>query len=97
KDKIQDAKDVDRYISAELPDPKTDPEGYRVVSEMMVHGPCGPADPTASCMKENLCSKKFWYERIFKSKTKKKAKTKQNQARNRNDKVKGQPSEENTT
>ncbi|GKA61503.1 DNA helicase [Tanacetum coccineum] len=57
--KIQDAKDVDRYISAELPDPKTDPEGYRVVSEMMVHGPCGPADPTASCMKENLCSKKF--------------------------------------
>nr|GEU71977.1 DNA helicase [Tanacetum cinerariifolium] len=26
---------------------------------MMVHGPCGPADLTASCMKENLCSKKF--------------------------------------
>ncbi|GJW06977.1 hypothetical protein Tco_1569400 [Tanacetum coccineum] len=41
-----------------------------------------------------------WYmtmERIFKSRTKKKAKTKQNQARNGKDKVKGQPSEENTT
>ncbi|GJX41389.1 reverse transcriptase domain-containing protein [Tanacetum coccineum] len=36
-------------------------------------------------------------ERIFKSRTKKKAKTKQNQARNGKDKVKGQPSEENTT
>ncbi|GKC73843.1 DNA helicase [Tanacetum coccineum] len=59
KDKIQDAKDVDRYISAELPNPKTNPEGYRIVSEMMVHGPCGKADESASCMKENLCSKKF--------------------------------------
>nr|GFC49262.1 DNA helicase [Tanacetum cinerariifolium] len=59
KDKIQDAKDADRYILAELPDPKTDPKGYRVVSEMMVHGLCGPVDPSASCMKENLYSKKF--------------------------------------
>nr|GEV59003.1 helitron helicase-like domain-containing protein [Tanacetum cinerariifolium] len=59
KYKIQDAKYVDRYISAELLDPKTDPEGYRIISEMMVHGPCGKADASASCMKENLCSKKF--------------------------------------
>ncbi|GJV21793.1 reverse transcriptase domain-containing protein [Tanacetum coccineum] len=36
-------------------------------------------------------------ERIFKSRTKKKAKTKQNQARNGKDKVKSQPSEEDTT
>ncbi|GJS34594.1 DNA helicase [Tanacetum coccineum] len=59
KDKIQHAADIDHYISAELPDPSTDPEGYRIISEMMVHGPCGPADPTATCMKENVCSKKF--------------------------------------
>ncbi|GKB90748.1 DNA helicase [Tanacetum coccineum] len=26
---------------AELPDPQTDPEGYKVVSEMIIHGPCG--------------------------------------------------------
>ncbi|GJV45250.1 DNA helicase [Tanacetum coccineum] len=37
KNKIQRAKEVDQYISAELPDPETDPEGYKVVSEMMVH------------------------------------------------------------
>nr|GEY30580.1 DNA helicase [Tanacetum cinerariifolium] len=59
RDKIQHAANIDRYISAELPNPKTDPEGYRIISEMMVHGPCGPADPTATCMKENVCSKKF--------------------------------------
>ncbi|GKC73292.1 hypothetical protein Tco_1119175 [Tanacetum coccineum] len=30
-----------RLILAELPDPQTDPEGYKVVSEMIIHGPCG--------------------------------------------------------
>nr|GEW97983.1 helitron helicase-like domain-containing protein [Tanacetum cinerariifolium] len=59
KDKIQCAEDIDRYISAELPDPIEDPEGYKIISEMMIHGPCGPHEPTAPCMKENNCSKKF--------------------------------------
>ncbi|GKD62900.1 hypothetical protein Tco_1305008, partial [Tanacetum coccineum] len=36
----------------ELPDPEFDPQGYRVISEMMVHGPCGPFDSKAVCMKE---------------------------------------------
>ncbi|GJU75431.1 DNA helicase [Tanacetum coccineum] len=59
KHKIQHAKEVDQYISAELPDPETDPEGYRVVSEMMVHGPCGEINSDTVCMKEGTCSKKF--------------------------------------
>ncbi|GJX80407.1 DNA helicase [Tanacetum coccineum] len=54
KDKIQHAREVDQYISAELPNPKTYPEGYRVVSEMMVHGPCGPTHTDAVCMKEDI-------------------------------------------
>nr|GEU67109.1 DNA helicase [Tanacetum cinerariifolium] len=41
KQKIEDAQEVDEYIYAELPNPEEDPEGYKVVSEMMVHGPCG--------------------------------------------------------
>ncbi|GKB52834.1 DNA helicase [Tanacetum coccineum] len=41
KQKIEDAQEVDEYISAELPNPEEDPEGYKVVSEMMVHGLCG--------------------------------------------------------
>nr|GEX56179.1 DNA helicase [Tanacetum cinerariifolium] len=44
--KIQSAKDVDQFISAKLPDPSVDPDGYKVVSEMMMHGPCGHANLT---------------------------------------------------
>nr|GEX48809.1 DNA helicase [Tanacetum cinerariifolium] len=59
KDKIQNASQVDRYISVELLDPDTDPEGYRVVSEMMVHGPCGLLHSDAVCLKEGKCGKNF--------------------------------------
>ncbi|GKD23039.1 DNA helicase [Tanacetum coccineum] len=38
KDKIQDVKEIDQYISAELPDLILDPDGHRVVYDMMVHG-----------------------------------------------------------
>ncbi|GJY13681.1 DNA helicase [Tanacetum coccineum] len=59
KTKVQKAEDVDQYISAELPDQTLDPEGYRVVSEMMMHGPCGLADSSAICMQDGVCSKRF--------------------------------------
>ncbi|XP_071719049.1 uncharacterized protein [Rutidosis leptorrhynchoides] len=57
--------DVDRFISAELPDPVRDPNGFRVVSDMMMHGPCGLLNKKAPCMeesestRESFCSKKF--------------------------------------
>nr|GEU62523.1 helitron helicase-like domain-containing protein [Tanacetum cinerariifolium] len=57
--RIRIAEDVDQFISAELPDPRIDPEGYNVVSEMMMHGPCEAAIFKASCMKDDKCSKKF--------------------------------------
>ncbi|GJY62727.1 DNA helicase [Tanacetum coccineum] len=61
--KIQEPEDVDRLISAELPDPQTDPEGYKVISEMMIHGPCGAANMSATCMQGNKCTKEFvWYD-----------------------------------
>ncbi|XP_071693584.1 uncharacterized protein [Rutidosis leptorrhynchoides] len=60
------ALDVYTYISAELPDSRIDPWGYQVVSDLMVHGPCGLAKLDAPCMKvskssvsELKCSKKF--------------------------------------
>ncbi|GJS43972.1 DNA helicase [Tanacetum coccineum] len=49
--KIKSAEDVDQYISAELPDPRVDPDGYNIVSEIMMHDPCGGANLKASCMK----------------------------------------------
>ncbi|KAK1435160.1 hypothetical protein QVD17_00920 [Tagetes erecta] len=50
---------LDNYISAEIPDVTVDPVLYSIVSESMVHGPCGGAKRSASCMKSGSCSKKF--------------------------------------
>jgi hypothetical protein len=32
--------DIDRYISAEIPDPETHPRAYKAVTKHMIHGPC---------------------------------------------------------
>ena len=58
-DKIVDAQDVDQYISAELPDPDFDPRTYKIVSELMMHGPCGKANLNAPCMEGDTCTKNF--------------------------------------
>ncbi|GJX77591.1 DNA helicase [Tanacetum coccineum] len=39
--------DIDVYISAELPSVDVDPECHRIVSELMMHDPCGLACPSA--------------------------------------------------
>nr|GEY99683.1 DNA helicase [Tanacetum cinerariifolium] len=40
--KIRNATHINEYISAEILDPMEDPRGYKVVTELMMHGPCGP-------------------------------------------------------
>nr|GEV39210.1 DNA helicase [Tanacetum cinerariifolium] len=58
--RTQNQKEIDNYISAELPSEKVDPEGHRVIAEFMIHGPCGEIYPTAACMKNNSrCTKHF--------------------------------------
>nr|GEW97758.1 DNA helicase [Tanacetum cinerariifolium] len=57
--RIRIAEDVDWFISVELPAPRIDPEGYNVVLEMTMHGPCGAVSLKAPCMKGDKCSKKF--------------------------------------
>ncbi|GKD05034.1 DNA helicase, partial [Tanacetum coccineum] len=59
KDKIENAKKVDHYVSAELPDPGIDPTRYKIVSDLMMHGPCGIANSSAPCMKIGPCNKRF--------------------------------------
>lgn len=50
---------IDGFISAEIPDPKTDELAYELVSEFMMHGPCGSDNKKCPCMKDGKCSKHF--------------------------------------
>ncbi|XP_071718986.1 uncharacterized protein [Rutidosis leptorrhynchoides] len=60
KDKVLSPDDIDNFITAEIPNKDTDPELYSIVSEFMIHGPCGPKHSTRPCMtKQEFCSKHF--------------------------------------
>ncbi|XP_071728900.1 uncharacterized protein [Rutidosis leptorrhynchoides] len=50
---------IDDYISAELPDPRTDLAGYAMVSATMMHGPCGIPNLRAAYMEGPTCTKNF--------------------------------------
>lgn len=49
---------IDR-ISAQLPDPSVDPIGFEAISSFMIHGPCGDANRSCSCMIDGQCSKYY--------------------------------------
>lgn len=49
--------DVDKFVSAEIPDPLIDPDGYEAVKEFMMHGPCGREFTKSPCMKYYKCSR----------------------------------------
>nr|KAJ0217457.1 hypothetical protein LSAT_V11C300151780 [Lactuca sativa] len=50
---------IDPIISAEIPNINEDPELYSLVSEFMIHGPCGAENMNCPCMVDKQCSKKF--------------------------------------
>jgi len=60
---------IDSIISAELPDPQQDPILFEVISKNMIHGPCGPINPNAPCMKKGKCSKKYPRELLQETQT----------------------------
>ncbi|GJX23281.1 ATP-dependent DNA helicase PIF1-like protein [Tanacetum coccineum] len=49
--KCKTSSQIDDIISAEIPSPTTDPEGYKVVTEFMLHDPCGKG---AACTAEGI-------------------------------------------
>ncbi|XP_035830951.1 uncharacterized protein LOC110868732 [Helianthus annuus] len=57
--KIQDASDIDSYVTAQFPDPCTEFSLYKTTTECMIHGPCGLLNPNSPCMHEGQCSKRF--------------------------------------
>jgi hypothetical protein len=57
--KFPNPEDIDRIISAEIPDPHTETELYNLVKCHMIHGPCGEKRDSSPCMKSGKCSKFF--------------------------------------
>ena len=58
-DKPQTTQDVDRLVSAEIPDPQVQPEFHDTVKRHMMHGPCGDLDADCVCMENGECKKHF--------------------------------------
>ncbi len=64
KDKPRTPEQIDRVISAELPDKNKNPRLHEIVTKHMLHGPCGQVNPQSCCMeKQNNgtkeCTKQF--------------------------------------
>ena len=56
--------DVDKIVSAEIPDPDENPELFEIIVKNNIHGPCGHLHPKCPCMKSDdkgklFCSKEF--------------------------------------
>ncbi|XP_071709076.1 uncharacterized protein [Rutidosis leptorrhynchoides] len=57
--KCKSPSNIDELISAEIPSQIEDPAGYKVVTEYMLHGPCGGNNMDAPCIIDRKCSKHF--------------------------------------
>jgi hypothetical protein len=57
--KLREPADVDTVVSAEIPNPTTQPELAEVVKSTMIHGPCGILNPQSVCMADGMCAKQF--------------------------------------
>jgi len=60
-DKLRTPEQIDSLLSAEFPDPDTQPELFELVKKFMVHGPCGAQNPHAPCMDPDTkkCTKNY--------------------------------------
>ncbi|XP_026398121.1 uncharacterized protein LOC113293891 [Papaver somniferum] len=59
KDKPETPSDINRIVTAEIPDKEKDPDGCQAVVNYMLHGPCGVLKEVSPCMKDKMCSKQY--------------------------------------
>lgn len=60
-----DAADLDKYISAEIPDPVTHPLAYETVKNLMIHGPCRVRNKNSPCMSDDKTKCTKFYPKDF--------------------------------
>ncbi|XP_074327944.1 uncharacterized protein LOC141665858 [Apium graveolens] len=58
-DRPKTTEQIDKMVSAEIPDPSIDPVGYEAVKNYMIHGPCGTDCVKSPCMVKGCCIKYF--------------------------------------
>ena len=58
QDKIR-PNDVNKVISAEIPNPNEDQTLHNIVKTHMIHGPCGTFNFNSPCMKDGRCTKRY--------------------------------------
>nr|XP_029145189.1 uncharacterized protein LOC112717234 [Arachis hypogaea] len=58
-DKYPTGEDIDRIITAEIPDKQRDPLYYKAVEKHMMHGPCGSAKRDSPCMENGKYIRHF--------------------------------------
>src|SRR4051812_44918365 len=59
EDKFQTPDDYDSIVRVEIPNPDTEPRLHRTVIKHMMHGPCGPFNPSVPCMQDGKCKKGY--------------------------------------
>lgn len=57
--RIHSIEQIDKIVSAQIPDFNENPILYECVKRHMMRGPCGPLNMNSVCMQNGKCSKKF--------------------------------------
>lgn len=56
EDQLRDYNDIDKCVSAKIPDPTVSLQLQNIVMKHKVHGSCGVHNPHSPCMNDGRCT-----------------------------------------